>query len=331
MISVSPITVTELDHRALFVAVADSGHVAALSKEGIGSLIAEDHLTMSRFELGFEVLGTTISPDGKRLTLLERTTMSLVALPDLVEEVCVDDIVESCMFSSSGAWLWSASHDDSDTAVLEVRDRKTGDIIVRTEVPDPFGSSSLMLFRHPREDCVALWVAAGQDGQCLYWGNYDGSKLTAQRFPDLTDITPPSFDRSGRRFLVVSDDSVRLYEYPAGPELGRMVWPLENDPPAETVTFVGDEHAVVHSGNGRLFLISLRQMEVVEEIIIRGHEPRPVHEIYPNLPRDHDLCSDLSTFLPLPSGEFLSIHRELPSASISDWRDQLITWKIPHS
>jgi hypothetical protein len=331
MILATPHTITALGHRALHVAAADSGHVVALSKEGIGSLIAPDHLTMNRFELSFKVAGAAISPEGKRLALLEQTAMSLVALPDLVEEFRVEDIIESCMFSSSGAWLWSASHDDNDTAVLEVRDSKTGDIIVRTEVPDPFGSSSLMLFRQPNEECVSMWVAAGQDGQCLYWGHYDGSKLTAQRFPDLTETTPPGFDRSGRRFLVVSDGSVRLYEHPRGPELGRLVWPLENDPPAETVAFIGDGHAIVHSGNGRLFLIGLQKMQIAEEISIRGHEPRPVHELYPNLPRDQELCSDLSTFLPLPSGEFLSIHRELPSASISDWRDQLITWKIPHS
>jgi len=80
-----------------------------------------------------------------------------------------------------------------------------------------------------------------------------------------------------------------------------------------------------------LFLIELRQMQIVEEIHIRGHEPRPVNELYPNLQPDSELCSDMSTFLPLPSGEFLSVHRELPSASIADWRDQLLIWKIPHS
>jgi len=331
MILATPHTITALGHRALHVSAADSGHVVALSREGIGRLIAPDHLTMTPFELGFDVTGAAISPDGNHVALLEQTAMSVVALPDLVEEVRVEDLVETCMFSLSGSWLWTASHIDSNTAVLEVRDWKTGAIAVRTEIPDPFESSSLMLFRHRIENSVALWIAAGQDGQCLYWGNYDGLNLTAQRFPDLTDTTPPAFDRSGRRFLVVSDGCVRLYQYPGGPECGRLDWPLENDPPAETVAFVDDEHAIVHSGNGRLFLIALRQMKIVEEISISGHEPRPVHELYPNLKQDQELCSDLSSFLLLPSGEFLSIHRELPSTSTTDWRDQLITWRIPHS
>jgi hypothetical protein len=73
MILASPLTITALGHRALYVAAANSGHVVALSKEGIGSLIAPDRLTTTQFELGFEVVGTTISPDGKRLAVLERT------------------------------------------------------------------------------------------------------------------------------------------------------------------------------------------------------------------------------------------------------------------
>jgi hypothetical protein len=331
MIVVTPLTTAALGHRALHVAPANSGHLVALSKEGVGSLLTPDHLIVTRFELGCHVGGVAISPDGKQLAVLEDNAMSLMTLPDLREKVRVEDGIEDCFFSPSGRLLWSALHSSSDVAALEIRETKNCEVIARVEVPDPFESSGLMLFGHPSEDRVVLWVAAGQDGQCLYWGDYNGSRLAIQRFPDLTDTAPPSFDRSGKRFLVVSGGSVRLYEFPNGPELGRIRWPLEDDPPAETVSFVGDEHAIVHSGNGRLFLTSLRQMRVVEEISIRGHEPRPVRDLYPNLQRDLDPGSDLSTFMPLPSGGFLSIHQELPSKSITDWRDQLLTWKIPYS
>src|SRR5688572_18912813 len=190
MILATPITTVVLGHRALHFVAANSGHVVALSKEGVGTLIAPDRLTVTRFEVGFQIAGAAISPDGRWLALLRDNIMSFVTLPDLVERARVDDIVETCLFSSSGAWLWSAFHTNGNTAVLEIRNAKTGEVIVRTEVTDPFESSSLMLFSHPSEDRVALWVAAGQDGQCLYWGNYDGSKLTTQLFPDLKDTTP---------------------------------------------------------------------------------------------------------------------------------------------
>ena len=116
--------------------------------------------------------------------------MSLMTQPDLAEQVRAEDAIEGCLFSPSGRLLWSAVHTSSDTAALEIRETKSCEVVACAEVPDPFESSGLMLFSHPSEDRVALWVAAGQDGQCLYWGRYDGSKLEVQRFPDLTDTAP---------------------------------------------------------------------------------------------------------------------------------------------
>ena len=331
MISITPLTAAAIGHRALHVAVARSGHVAALSKEGIGSLLAPDHLTVIRFDLGCQVRDVAISAAGDLLAVVADDSISLVHLPDFVERPRLDGTFDGCLFSPSGNILWTARHTSSEMAALEIWETKNWQVIGGAEVPDPFENSGLMLFNYPSEDRVVLWVAAGQDGQCLYWSRYDGSKLTMQRFPELTDTAPPGFDRSGERFLVVSDRSVRLYKYPTGPELGRMIWPFDDDPPAETVSFVGDGHAIVHSGDGRLFLMDLSQMEIVDDIAIRGHEPRSIGELYPNLRRELRLCSDLSRFMPLPSGGFVSIHQELPSQSIADWRDQLLSWRIPHS
>src|SRR6266542_886726 len=108
MISITPLTAAALGHRALHVAAANSGHVVALSKEGIGSLLAPDHLTVTRFEVSCLVGGIAISPDGNQLALLEDNTMSLITLPDLAEKVRVEDAMAACLFSPSGGWLWSA-------------------------------------------------------------------------------------------------------------------------------------------------------------------------------------------------------------------------------
>ena len=328
MISVDPLTKVALGHRALHLAVADAGHIVALSKEGVGSLFGPDHLAITTFDVASHSNGVAISPAGDLLAVLEDDALALIRLPEFIDLHRIDQTIESCRFSPSGRSLWSAFHVSGETAALEIRETKNWQFVARAEVPDPFEDSSLMLFRYPSEDRVVLWVAAGQDGQCLYWGHYNGSKLTVEQFPDLTDTTPPGFDRSGERFLVVSGDSVRHYQYPAGPELGRMIWPFDGDPPGETVSFVGAEHALIHSGEGNLFLIDLRQMRIADEIRVRGHEPRPVDELYPNLRGEGGLCSDLSTFVPLTSGGFLSVHCQLPLKSITDWRDQLLTWRL---
>ena len=152
MITATPLTAAALGHRALQVAAANSGNVVALSKEGIGSLLAPDHLTVTRFEVGCHVGGIAISPNGKQLALLEDNAMSLITLPDLAEQVRVEDAIEGCLFSPSGRLLWSAVHTSSDTAALEIRETKSCEVVACAEVPDPFESSGLMLFSHPSED-----------------------------------------------------------------------------------------------------------------------------------------------------------------------------------
>jgi len=66
MISVNPLTSVALGHRAFHVAVADSGHIAALSREGIGSLLAPDHLDVTSFEVASRLKDVAISPAGDR-------------------------------------------------------------------------------------------------------------------------------------------------------------------------------------------------------------------------------------------------------------------------
>jgi hypothetical protein len=331
MIILEPLKSVSLSHRALHVAAAASGEIVALSKEGVGTLIGPNRSAARALEFDGQVTGVALAPDGDLLAVLEDEFLSLIELPTLTKTLRLACAFEAALFSHSGKFLWSAFHIQGAKAVLEVLDTTNWGLVAKAEVPDPFENSALMLFAHPAEERVVLWVAGGQDGQCLYWGHFAGSRVALKRFPELTNTTPPCFDRAGKRFLVVSDGAVRLYQFPKGPELGRIQWQLADDPPAESIAFVGEERALVHSGNGRLFLIDLKCLQIVEEIQISGHEPRPAYELYPNLYPDGDLCSDLSTFLPLPSGEFLSIHRQLPRESTLDWRDEILVWKFPYS
>src|SRR3954464_9560814 len=114
MITIAPITSTALGHRALHMGVASSGQVVALSREGVGSLLAPDHLTVAKFQVGCHVDGIAVSPDGEQLAILGATGMSLVDLPDLPGRVRVEDCIEGCLFSPSGKLLWTTLHSGND-------------------------------------------------------------------------------------------------------------------------------------------------------------------------------------------------------------------------
>lgn len=237
----------------------------------------------------------------------------------------------ACAFSPAGGLLWTARRIDRELVAIEVRETTTWEVLARVDLEDPFQDSLFSFFRDPRDDRIAIWVAAGQDGQCLFWAQHSGSIIRVERFSDLTETTPPGFDLAGNRFLTVCEGDLRLYRYPSGPELGRMKWPFEDDPAGEIASFIGENHGLIHSGDGRLFLVDLRQMKAADEVIILGHEPNPIRELYPDLKCETGLISDLSFFINLPDGNFLSVHKQLPFRSIFDWQDELLIWRIPHT
>jgi hypothetical protein len=328
MIVVKPFARVKLRHRAFHTAASPAGHIVAVSKDGVGSVVEPGQTKPKEFDLSSHPKGIAITLSGDLLAVAKEFALSLIRLPDFAEKQCIHGAFESCLFC--GSLLWTATRTSMDTAMVDVRELNEGKVLARVEVADPFGESSLMLFRGPNEDTVALWIAAGQDGQCLYWMEHAGSTMTATRCPNLEETTPPAFDPGGRRFLVASENDLCLHDYPGGERLGKLEWPFDDDFPSETISFVGEDHALMHSGNGRLFLVDLRAMKIAEEIIVEGHGLRPTRELYPNL-SDNGLCSDLSTFVSLPKGDFISVHQDLPMKSASEWRDELAFWRIPHS
>ena len=301
----------------------------ALSREGKGTLVGPDKKVLKEFQVSDPVKSTAISGSGDLVAVVTEDALSIMHVGDLNLHERIIGSFENCLFTQSS--LWTASRVSKTVASIEVRAVDNWGALSRVELEDPFEDSALMLFPHPKSHEIALWVAAGQDGQCLYSVRLDGSSISVQRFPGLDDTTPPTFDAGGKRFLVVSGYDLKLFGYPLGPELHKIPWQLEDDPPAECAAFIGPEHALIQSGNGRLFLVDLQAGRIAEEVIVEGHEPRPARELYRNLQRDTGLCSDLCTFARLLNGDIMSVHCELPVESLSLWRDQLIFWRIPYS
>ena len=330
MITVSPLTEVTLSHRAYRVAVAESGHVVAVSRDGEGSLLSPDHSTLTSFRCPFEPGDVAISPTGGLLAIAGHGGLQILSTCTLRPVYNVDDSFDSACFSGNGN-LWTSVCLDDGAVALEARDAKTLQVLARTELTNPFGGSHFKLLPHPDKEYVAIWVAPGQDGQCLFWAHRHGHSIVVDRFPGIDATAPPSFSPFGYRFLVVCDSAeLRHYSFPRGPLVAAMPWPFdgEGNQIGDIVSFVDQSHALLESNEGRLFLIDLHSMAIQDEVGIPGHEPKAVAEVYPSLRGRSGLCSDLASFLPLPKGGFLSIHRELPFRYPEERGDRLLTWKL---
>jgi hypothetical protein len=329
MVTISPLAEVTLKHRAFRVAVSNSGHVAAFSMFGSGSLISPDFGSVTPFAFSLEFTGAALSPDGSELAI---TANGITFLSTSTSKKIhrLNDSFECCRFDAQNR-LWTCARFSTDTVVIEVWEPGAWTKIAKTKIADPYGDSHIWLLPHPDQRCVVVWAAAGQDGQGLFWACLGNDAINVIRFPELDETTWPSFSPSGNEFLVISEGELHRYGYPRGPLRARMrgLPEAEDDNLGDFVYYVDAGHALVTSLNYRLFLVDVENMEVEDEVVILGHELHPAAELHPALKDDRGLASDMSFLLPVPGSKFLSVHSEFRGAHRSDSDDRLLTWQLP--
>jgi hypothetical protein len=330
MVTISPLTEVALKHPAFRVAVSDSGHVAAFSRTGSGSLISPDFGSVTPFAFSLEFRGAALSPDGAMLAITAANGITFLSTSTFEKIHRLNDSFESCRFDAKNR-LWTCARFSTATVVVEVWEPDTWRKIAKTKITDPYGDSYFWLLPHPDQNCLVISAAAGQDGQCLFWASLGSDGIHAIRFPDLNETTWPTFSPSGDEFLVISDGELRRYGYPRGPLHAKLrgLRESEDDNLGDFVYYADAGHALVASLNYRLFLVGVENMEVEDEVVILGHEPRPAAELHPLLKDDRGLASDMVFMLPVPGAKFLSVHSEFRGVHRADSDDRLLTWQVP--
>jgi hypothetical protein len=331
MITILPSAEFTLDHRAYhLLAVTASGHILAVSQEGQCSFVAPDFSLLKSFHLSEAPTSVALAPAGDLMA---------VAIPGRMQvlDVLTQDVVtsfsgpfESAAFSPDGRVLWSVRRLTADLVSVEVCDYQTWRLVCQAELHDLFGESSFDLYFHPRGEYVGLWAAAGQDGQAIFFARVNGAGVEITRLANVDNTTPPIFHRDGNSFLILVDDpnELRHYDFPDCTLLG-VVPCLEDESSGYYTQFVGDHHALMQWGEGRLYLVDLHTYSIVDEVAIRGHEPRPIPELYPTLKDDVGIGSDLCFFQPLHPGTFISVHQRLPKSSDDGEKYLLLAWDAP--
>ncbi|GAB1512751.1 cytochrome D1 domain-containing protein [Actinophytocola sp. KF-1] len=314
-------TVT-VGHRAYFVRPRGDGY-AAISAEGEVTLLDSGLGVTGRLDLGGPVDDVAVAPDGTwawvsggRLWIGEPGRAEDAPLPGEA----------ACRWQPSGRALWVAEG-TGDQVRVEVRDR--GHRVARqVTVPDPFGTSMVAVCEHPRDDAVVLWVAAGQDGQQSWLVTDDGTDLAAALLP-ADDCLPALFGPDGDWFLAAGSARLARFSWPEPAELGGLTWE-EIDPeaaedghdgPGADLVLLPGGHASWSTGNGRVRVIDVTTMSVVDEITFAGHPLRTVADLYPRLAGEENLCTDFAFSALGHGGAVVSVHGQgtLVLSALRDW------------
>jgi hypothetical protein len=305
-------------HRAFFGVPCGDGFVV-VSQDGEATVVDDQLAVVRRTALGGEVGSLSVSPAGTWAWTVDDELR--IGDPDRWTSASLPGEV-ACRWLPSGRALWVAAG-TGDEVRVELRD--PGHRVTHAvTVPDPFGRSMVVLCRHPRDDAVVLWVAAGQDGQQSWLVTGDGAvPLPAD------DALPALFGPDGSWLLAADFEKLTRLSWPGAAELGTLSW-ADTDPeaaadgsdePGADLMLLPGGHASWSTNNGRVRTVDLTTMTVIDEITLAGHPLRTVADLYPALVGDENLCTDFGYTVPGAGGTVLSVHGKdtLVLSALRDW------------
>jgi hypothetical protein len=89
-----------------------------------------------------------------------------------------------------------------------------------------------------------------------------------------------------------------------------------------------DDRVLAATTEGRLFIVALERGEIITELKLEGHEPKPCYQVYKSLSKTEDdrVCSDLHSFTSMGSNLILSVHT---NGRASNRQDTVLLWEVP--
>src|SRR6476469_2545278 len=226
---------------------------------------------------------------------------------------------EDCWFDADGVRFWCIKLIEGEEVEIQIRDTNSWHIQRKIRLKDPFYGRGFLFQRHPENQILAVWTTEGQGESQIYWLYDDGMTIHAVEVLCADDyMGPPEFHPAGGEFLIVHDCGRKIsrFSFPDRNLLGICEWPWPglSDGFGSYMCYLSDDRLLIDTVQGKMYLIDIEKMEISDELILSGHEPRPSEELYPNLKDvEEGLCSDLDCFYRFDSDRILSVHSQLRS------------------
>ena len=222
-----------------------------------------------------------------------------------------------CWFDPDGLRFWCMKLIEMKEVEIQIRDTNSWQIQRKLRLKDHMDSRCFSFHPHPENQILAVWAASGQNGQQIYWLYDDGIKIHAVEVACLYDTAPPEFHPAGGEFVVNDcERKISRFSFPDCNLLGicEWSWPDSDDGFGYYMCYLSDDRILVNTDQGRMHIIDINKMEISDELILIGHEPRSCNELYPNLKDfEEGICGDLDYFYRFDSDRILSVHSQLPS------------------
>jgi hypothetical protein len=338
-VHVRPIWKLDLHHAATMIASTPGAKRIAINSEGPFISLADiDRSELRTIKLSEPARHVAIDSRGESLAIvsashklqvlgLESSTFGheLARLEAPVYDVCA--------FSRDDSLLWTVGLLPDDTAEIYCYDSRSWEIIGRHRFRPLIGGCGFILTIHPQEDLVGLWACGGPDEIWNYWIRLTTAGIELQHQQELDGSTAPCFNTRGDRFVVLNGYDLAAFSFPDCKNLYPPMTAMdenEDDMFAESMCYLdsaADDHVLASTSEGRIFVVALEHGEMVAEVVLEGHEPKPCYQVYIALSKTDDrLCSDLHSFISEGDNLNLSVHT---NGRASNRRDTILLWRAP--
>ena len=319
MRTITPTATTTLTERAFFARGWRAGWLV-VSERGVVTVLDRDLTTTAVVDTGGPLQDATLTE-----TLVCASDRGLVAHDVETGELRwqAEGTFLACRHTADGRGLWAAMLDGAKVWVT-LRAPDTGAIHLAVAIDDPFGGSAAELSLHADARAVVVWLAAGQDGQAAFFVREDGAgAITTEIAP--RDRSSPVFVTAGDSYLSVGDDLLEYRIWPSGEILDELEWAGEDDDPDDhggrAAVYLPGGFATWPSAYGRLHVVDLTAMVVVDELVLAGHPLQPLETLHPLLAGERTPATDFEYAEPGPDGLVLTVHArtELVASRLADW------------
>ncbi len=327
---ITPLAQLQLSHQVNLLEVTPDGKriVVASSQDEI-LVLDENFRTLFEYNIGYSIDNLTVSPNGQILVCTNKNGQFLVIQIDgkvLLDEInigCHEMHCNACLFSNDGSQLWNVVQIENNQVQIQYRETERWQVLKSAVLLNGNSYNYFSLSPHPENKLLAAWEAAGQDGCWMYWIWKDDVEIRVLEIPELENKIPPEFHPAGGEFLII-DDLARLcrYRFPDCHLIGTATLELEEeDYFGYYMCYLSDERAIVKSENFRLCIVDLDSMRVIDEVILQGHEPRPLNEIFAEITGDRSIYGNVSYFKRAGKNRIVSLHRRDEGT-----QDTLLLW-----
>ncbi|WP_254510988.1 hypothetical protein [Anatilimnocola floriformis] len=235
---------------------------------------------------------------------------------------------EDCHFDSTGDYLWLVANRDSEHCEIQLVESRSGDIVGKTIIDDPFSGSYCSFHVGNYAGMIALWLGAGQDGQQIYWLQQTESGISCTLVQHLANTTPPVFSPSGRSFQVFLTERLEIvrFDFDSMVKFAEATLDDDDDMFSESFAWLDDRWALAGTNEGRVYAVDTEGMKIEQEVAIAGHEPRLVGDYFPELAKETGVATDISHFGQL--GDLIVfVYRRDKESGLENWKDSLLWFR----